>query len=153
MKVIIEIPINSNIKYEYHQGVLMVDRVLGMSYPGNYGYVQDTLALDGDELDVILLVPYPLHIGCRIECRAVGVMCMEDEEGVDHKLLAVPSIDPEYNGINDITDVSHEKLDAIRNFFEEYKKKDPTRWSRVEGIFDRHKALEILREAQERFQS
>ena len=94
MRVVVEIPIGSSIKYEYHQGTLMVDRVLSMPYPGNYGYIEDTLALDGDELDVILLVPYGLQIGCRVQCRAVGVLCMEDEEGEDHKLLAVPEADP-----------------------------------------------------------
>lgn len=153
MRVVVEIPIGSSIKYEYHQGTLMVDRVLSMPYPGNYGYIEDTLALDGDELDVILLVPYGLQIGCRVQCRAVGVLCMEDEEGEDHKLLAVPEADPASAAVRDIGDVPAERIQEIRHFFTEYKKNDPTRWSRVGAVHGAARAREILDEARERFRS
>ena len=153
VNVVIEIPIGSKIKYEYHQDTLVVDRVLSMEYPGNYGYVDKTLALDGDALDVILLVDYPLQIGCRVQCRVVGMLRMEDEEGIDHKLLAVPSIDPAFDAWNDIADIPEARVRAMTRFFAEYKLADSTRWSRVDGVVGAAEALEVLGEARQRFRS
>ena len=94
----IEIPLGCAVKYEYQDGQLMVDRVLSQPYPGNYGFVENTLADDGDELDAVVMVGYPLQTGCVVRCRPVGVVRMEDEEGVDHKVLMVPEQDPQCAG-------------------------------------------------------
>ena len=153
VNVIIEIPIGSKIKYEYHRETLVVDRVLSMAYPGNYGYVDKTLALDGDALDVVLLVAYPLHIGCRVQCRVVGMLRMEDEEGIDHKLLAVPSMDPAFDSVRDINDVPEDQVRELTRFFSEYKLSDSTRWSRVDGVVGVAEALVVLGEARQRFRS
>jgi len=102
VKAIIEVPLNSNIKYEIDKdsGAVEVDRVLysAMHYPANYGFVANTLSDDGDPADVLVLCDYPLQAGSYIKCRLVGVLMTEDESGGDEKLLAVPTekIDPTY---------------------------------------------------------
>ena len=108
INAVIEIPYGSNIKYEIDKesGALCVDRVLygAMFYPANYGFVPNTLADDGDPADVLVLNEYPLVAGSVIPCRLIGVLMMEDESGMDEKLLAVPvsKIDPRYEGIKGV---------------------------------------------------
>jgi inorganic pyrophosphatase len=94
--VIIEIPMNSDpVKYEVDKesGALFVDRFMGtaMHYPTNYGYVPQTIAGDGDPVDVLVMTPFPLPPGVVVPCRALGILLMEDEGGVDGKVLAVPT--------------------------------------------------------------
>jgi inorganic pyrophosphatase len=94
--VVIEIPMNSDpIKYEVDKesGAIFVDRFMttAMHYPTNYGYVPQTLSGDGDPVDVLVITPYPLHPGVVVTCRALGILKMEDEAGVDGKVLAVPT--------------------------------------------------------------
>src|SRR5690606_30050377 len=90
----IEIPAGSNIKYELDEetGRVMIDRLMPtmMSYPENYGLIEDTKAKDGDALDVLVFTSVPLAPNTFIKCRLIGMLEMEDEEGIDHKLLAVP---------------------------------------------------------------
>ena len=103
---LIEIPFNSFIKYEFDKenNIMRCDRILNTSmiYPGNYGYIPNTLAKDGDELDVLVLSNFPLHPGTVIESKIIGVLMMEDEKGIDEKIIAVPSqnIDPDSKYIN-----------------------------------------------------
>jgi len=138
---VIEIPKGGCLKYEIRDdGTLELDRVLprGLSYPSNYGFIPDTLACDGDALDVLLLSDYPLHIGCHVECRPIGVLIMSDEKGLDEKIIAVPShgVDESYDSIESIHDVSARTLKEIKMFFELYKTIDSDRWTRVEGFED-----------------
>src|SRR3954449_7364474 len=93
--VIIEIPMNADpIKYEVDKdtGAIFVDRFMGtaMHYPCNYGYIPQTVADDGDPVDVLVITPYPLISGVVVTCRPIGILKMEDEAGGDSKLLAVP---------------------------------------------------------------
>src|SRR6187399_3510578 len=94
--VIVEIPMNANpIKYEVDKatGALFVDRFVStaMHYPANYGYVPQTLSGDGDPVDVLVIAPYPLIPGVVVTCRPLGILMMEDEAGMDGKVLAVPT--------------------------------------------------------------
>ena len=153
LNAVIEIPYGSNIKYEIDKdsGAVVVDRVLysAMFYPANYGFIPSTLADDGDPADVLVLNEYPLQAGSVIPCRLIGVLVMEDESGMDEKLLAVPvsKIDPRYEDIKSIDDLPKATLDKIKNFFETYKMLEPNKWVKVKGFEDAKKAQDILDKA------
>ncbi len=157
VKAIIEIPNGSNIKYEVEKesGALVLDRVMhsAMYYPANYGFVNKTLSQDGDPADIMVLTEYPMQPGCVVNCRLVGVLVMEDESGIDEKLLAVPTskIDPTYNEIQDIDDLPKHTLDKIKNFFETYKMLEPGKWVKVQGYKNKEAAAKILQDAIENY--
>ena len=138
--VVIEIPANSSpVKYEIdkHADALFVDRFMAspMFYPANYGYINNTLADDGDALDVLVLTPYPVVPGSVIRCRPVGVLNMTDEAGEDAKLLAVPheKLTQAYNDVQDITDLPEMLRNQIKEFFENYKNLEKGKWVKVES--------------------
>ena len=137
IEVMIEIPAGSRNKYEYdhEQHVMKLDRRLfaAMVYPADYGFVPDTLALDGDPLDVLVLLEDPTFPGCWVEVRAVGVFWMEDEKGPDAKVLCVPSHDPRWNDVRDVTDVAESLRDEIAHFFDFYKTIEPGKTSTTRG--------------------
>ena len=153
INAVIEIPYGSNIKYEIDKesGAVCVDRVMysAMFYPANYGFVPNTLADDGDPADILVLNEYPLQAGSVIPCRLIGVLVMEDESGMDEKLLAVPvsKIDPRYENIKSLSDLPRITLDRIKNFFETYKALEPGKWVKVKDYADAKKAEEILKKA------
>jgi inorganic pyrophosphatase len=153
VKAIIEVPLNSAIKYEIDKdsGAVEVDRVLysAMHYPANYGFVANTLSDDGDPADILVLCDYPLQAGSYIKCRLVGVLMTEDESGGDEKLIAVPTekIDPTYKNIQDLGDVPEHTLNRIKNFFETYKMLEPNKWVKVAGFQDKAAATTILEKA------
>ncbi|MGR6870903.1 inorganic diphosphatase [Pseudomonas sp. HK3] len=150
--VAIEIPANSSpIKYEIDKdmgGALLVDRFMAtpMFYPANYGFINDTLADDGDALDVLVITPYPVQAGSVIRCRPVGVLNMTDEAGGDAKLLAVPhtKITKMYDDIHDINDVPKLLRDQIAHFFENYKDLEEGKWVKVEGWGDAAEAKKAI---------
>ncbi|AJC92298.1 inorganic pyrophosphatase [Campylobacter subantarcticus LMG 24377] len=150
LNAVIEIPYGSNIKYELDKesGAIMVDRVMysAMFYPANYGFIPNTLADDGDPIDVLVLNEYPIQAGAAIPCRLIGVLLMEDESGMDEKLLAVPvsKIDPRYDSIKSLDDLPKASLDKIKNFFETYKMLEPNKWVKVKEFAGIEKASEIL---------
>ena len=138
--VIIEIPMNADpIKYEVDKetGAIFVDRFMStaMHYPTNYGYVPKTIAGDGDPVDVLVITPVPLPPGVGVPCRALGILKMEDEGGVDGKVLAVPTekILPLYSQWKSLEDLNPVRLKAIEHFFEHYKDLDPGKWVKVLG--------------------
>ncbi|EAI4441648.1 TPA: inorganic diphosphatase [Campylobacter lari] len=151
LNAVIEIPYGSNIKYELDKesGAIMVDRVMysAMFYPANYGFIPNTLADDGDPIDVLVLNEYPIQAGAVIPCRLIGVLLMEDESGMDEKLLAVPvsKIDPRYDNIKCLDDLPKASLDKIKNFFETYKMLEPNKWVKVKEFAGIEKASEILK--------
>jgi len=153
VKAVIEIPYGSNIKYEIEKesGAVVVDRVMysAMFYPANYGFVPNTLANDGDPADILVLTEYPLAPGSVINCRLIGVLIMEDEAGMDEKLLAVPTskIDPSFDGIQSIEDLPKPTLAKIKNFFETYKMLEPNKWVKVKDYAGKDEAQRILEEA------
>ena len=138
--VVIEIPANADpIKYEIDKdtGALFVDRFMStaMFYPCNYGYINHTLSLDGDPVDVLVPTPYPLQPGSVIRCRPVGVLKMTDEAGEDAKLVAVPhtKLSKEYDHIKDVNDLPELLKAQIAHFFEHYKDLEKGKWVKVEG--------------------
>jgi inorganic pyrophosphatase len=139
VNVVIEIPMGSNIKYEYdeEEDIVKVDRVLytSMMYPFNYGFVPGTLEEDGDPIDVLVITSYPIMPGTAIEARPVGILYMRDEEGEDAKIIAVPKdkIDPSYSNIRDIIDLPEAVKNKIVHFFEHYKELEPGKWVKVSG--------------------
>ena len=153
VRAIIEVPYGSNVKYELDKesGAVEVDRVLysAMFYPANYGFVANTLSDDGDPADILVVSEYALQPASYIKCRLIGVLIMEDEKGIDEKLIAVPSdkIDPRYKNIQDIEDLPELTLDRIKNFFETYKILEPNKWVKVTGFKGKKEAQEILQKA------
>ena len=138
--VVIEIPANADpIKYEVDKesGALFVDRFMStaMFYPCNYGYINHTLSLDGDPVDVLVPTPYPLEPGSVIRCRPVGVLKMTDESGEDAKLVAVPhtKLSKEYDHIKDVNDLPDLLKAQITHFFEHYKDLEAGKWVKVDG--------------------
>ena len=137
---VIEIPANSSpVKYEIdkHIDALFVDRFMAspMFYPANYGYINNTLADDGDALDVLIVTPNPVLPGSVIRCRPVGVLNMTDEAGEDAKLLAVPheKLTQAYNDVQDITDLPEILRNQIKEFFENYKNLEKGKWVKVKS--------------------
>lgn len=127
--VVIEIPKGQRNKYEmdHKSGRIRLDRMLFTStrYPADYGFIEDTLAEDGDPLDALVLLEEPTFPGCLISCRAIGMFRMRDEKGKDDKVLCVPATDPRIAHLKDITDVSEFDLLEIQHFFEVYKALEP----------------------------
>lgn len=155
--VTVEIPKGSRNKYEmdHETGRIRLDRTLftATQYPADYGFVPDTLALDGDPLDVLVLLEDPTFPGCWVEVRAVGVFWMEDEKGPDAKILCVPAHDPTYDGVDDITSLPQRLLDEIEHFFDVYKMLEPEKNSTTRGYEGRDAAYAEIEESRLRFQS
>jgi inorganic pyrophosphatase len=127
--VLIEIPKGSRNKYEvdHETGRIRLDRMLFTSteYPSDYGYIEGTLADDGDPLDALVLLDEPTFPGCIIRCRAIGMFRMIDEKGSDDKVLCVVATDPRVHHLADISDVNEFELLEIKHFFEVYKALEP----------------------------
>jgi inorganic pyrophosphatase len=134
--VIIEIPKGQRNKYEmdHRTGRIRLDRMLFTStrYPSDYGFIEDTLADDGDPLDALVLLEEPTFPGCIIHCRAIGMFRMRDEKGSDDKVLCVAATDPRMLHYQDIDDVSAYDQLEIQHFFEVYKELEPGKM--VEGF-------------------
>ncbi|MBP1488336.1 MULTISPECIES: inorganic diphosphatase [Acinetobacter calcoaceticus/baumannii complex] len=148
---IIEIPQNIDpVKYEMNKefDTVFIDRFLttSMFYPANYGYIPHTLSEDGDPLDVLVISPYPVAIGSVIRSRPVGVMYMEDEHGIDAKIIAVPheKLSKLYDHILDINDVDQLTLNRIQHFFEHYKDLEEGKWVKLQGWGDVDKARQEI---------
>ena len=152
--VFVEIPSGSRNKYEWDPalGGIVLDRRLftAMTYPADYGYVEGTLAEDGDALDALVLVSDPTFPGCRIRVRTIGVFHMSDEKGPDEKLLCVPHGDPAFERIVDIHDVQNELRDEIEHFFQRYKDLEPSKQTDTRGWGNRDEAAKILAAARAR---
>lgn len=138
--VVIEIPQHGEpIKYEVDKdsGAIFVDRFMStaMHYPCNYGYIPHTLSDDGDPVDVLVVTPIPLQIGVVVRCRPLAVLKMEDESGVDAKLLAVPvdKLTQVYRNVKSQADLPGILLQQIEHFFAHYKDLEPNKWVKVTG--------------------
>ena len=153
--VVIEIPKGQRNKYEmdHKTGRIRLDRMLFTStrYPADYGFIEDTLADDGDPLDALVLLEEPTFPGCQIRCRAIGMFRMRDEKGADDKVLCVPATDPRVAHLRDITDVSEFDRLEIQHFFEVYKDLEPGK--SVEGSHwsDRASAEAEVERSRKRF--
>ena len=157
VNVIIEVPVGGQpIKYEMDKeaGALIVDRFLytPMAYPGNYGFVPHTLSDDGDPIDVLVCNTRPLVPGCVINVRPIGVMLMEDNSGVDEKIIAVPShrLTRRWDKVVEYSDLPEITLQQIEHFFEHYKDLEPGKWVKIGGWQGRDVAGKLIVEAIER---
>jgi inorganic pyrophosphatase len=152
--VIIEIPKGSRNKYEYDKEKKMIkfDRMLfsSMVYPCDYGFFPDTLALDGDPLDVLVLTWEPTFPGCLIDVHPIALFDMEDDMGRDEKILCVPESDPLWNHIESIDQVPPHLLKEIPHFFETYKHLEH-KHVKIIGWEGLETAVKVLQEAKSRY--
>lgn len=154
---IIEIPTGSCQKFEidYKHNRMRLDRILptSMYYPGNYGYVPNTLCEDGDALDILMPVDYPIQSGTVVKCRIIGVMLMEDEEGKDEKIIVMPSdkVDPRLAHIKSISDIDTTTKDKIEHFFNHYKDLNPGKFVKTYGYKGVTEAIKLYNESIKRY--
>jgi inorganic pyrophosphatase len=128
VNAIIEIPKGSKVKYELDKqsGLIKVDRVLHSSvvYPHNYGFLPRTLCMDGDPMDILVLMQEPVYPGCYLRAKPIGLLRMLDQGESDDKIIAVHMDDPEVNTYTDIKGLPEHRLKEIKRFFEDYKKNE-----------------------------
>src|SRR5438552_8929411 len=160
VNVIIEIPMHAEpIKYEVDKetGAVFVDRFMStaMHYPCNYGYIPNTLSGDGDPVDVPVLSPVPLITGVVVRCRPIGMLKMDDEAGVDAKILAVPvdKLSSLYRSIESPRDLPEITTRQIAHFFEHYKDLEPGKWVRVSSWVDAEEAKNEIVESVARYEA
>ena len=151
----IEIPKGSRVKYEYdhetHQ--LRVDRFIRtpVDYFFNYGFIPNTLSGDGDPLDVLVMCEGPILPGAFVNIRPICYMVMEDEKGIDEKLLAVAQNDAHYEHVKNIEDIPVHKLNEISQFFETYKSLEKEKWVKVGGWENKEKAFQLINNTHDKY--
>ncbi|RYG39476.1 inorganic diphosphatase [bacterium] len=145
---VIEIPRGSTNKYEVdpETGIIKLDRVLysPLFYPFDYGYIPQTLYVDGDPLDVLVLLSHPTFPGCLIEAAPIGVMFMTDDKGSDEKIIAVATKDPRYGYRRSFQQLNEHTLKEIEHFFRVYKELEE-KAVEIHGFGDRDVAIELIR--------
>lgn len=155
--VVIEIPKDSNIKYEVDEntGILLVDRKLytAMTYPFNYGFIPQTKEKDGDPIDALILSNDQYSPLSVVRSKPIGVLIMEDEEGKDSKIIAVPhkKIDTSYSKFDEIDQIDKETLDKIKHFFEHYKELEKDKFVKVIGWENKDQSEKIVLDGIKRF--
>jgi inorganic pyrophosphatase len=153
--VVVEIPSGSRNKYEFDRELdaIVLDRRLftSMAYPADYGFIDGTLAEDGDPLDALVLVADPTFPGCRIRVRPVGVFHMADEKGPDEKIVCVPLKDPGFTRVHDVHDIQPEFRAEIEHFFQVYKDLEQKQ-TETFGFGNRSDAERVIAAARERAQ-
>jgi inorganic pyrophosphatase len=154
LKVYIEIPEGSSVKYELDEetGELVVDRLMptSMTYPITYGLIQNTHGQDGDALDALVFISRSVQPGVVIKCKVIGLLEMEDEAGIDHKVLCVPAstkIDPVCGSWESLSDIPEAKKATIRHFFEHYKDLEPEKWVKLNNWQEADIAIKLVTES------
>lgn len=153
INVVIEIPEGSFIKYEMDKemGAIVVDRfaTTTMAFPANYGFVPQSHGEDGDPLDVLLITPVPVAPGVVVSSRVIGMLEMEDEAGIDTKIIALASkkADPFHAHINSIEDLSDIDKKKIKHYFDHYKDLEPNKWVKTKDFLGVDKALEAIKKS------
>lgn len=144
----IEIPAGSRNKYEYDPELkaIVLDRRLftSMTYPADYGFIEGTLAPDGDPLDALVLAGDPTFPGCRVRVRPIGVFGMVDEKGPDEKLMCVSIRDPQWLQVNDIEDLPASFRDEVEHFFQVYKDLEGGKHTETHGFAGRAEAEALI---------
>jgi inorganic pyrophosphatase len=160
INVIVEVPVGGEpIKYEMDKkaGTLVVDRFLytSMRYPGNYGFMPHTLSGDGDPLDVLIANQRGIVPGAIVAVRPIGVLRMQDEAGIDEKIIAVPvtRLTRRYEQVQDYTQLPEITIQQIEHFFEHYKDLEEFKWVKALGWGDVNEAKRIILESIERAKS
>lgn len=151
---IIEIPLKTKNKFEIDKKTkrIKLDRVLfsAMNYPAEYGYIENTLALDGDPLDILVISSEPTFPGCVVPARIIGYLSVIDNGYEDYKLISVVAVDPRYDDVKCLNDLSNFTLEEIKNFFQNYKTLQNITVN-VYDYQDASKALELIKECQKRY--
>lgn len=153
INVVIEIPKGSKVKYEVDKesGAVFVDRIVftPMVYPAAYGFIPNTLAADGDPIDMLVLIPEAVVPGCVIRSRPIGVLKMEDESGMDEKVICVPhdKIHPLYSKIHEVSELPEIIRQEIEHFFTHYKDLEKGKWVKIQGWDNQAKACELIETA------
>ncbi len=153
VNAVIEIPAGSFIKYEVDKEseTVMVDRFAytTMAFPANYGFIPHTYGDDGDPLDILVLTPYPLLPGVGIAVRTIGMLEMEDEAGVDTKIIAVASkkADPFHAHIESIDDIDEIVKKKIKHYFDHYKDLEPNKWVKTKDFLGKTQAIEAIKKS------
>lgn len=153
INVFVEIPQGSSIKYELDKdtGIVFVDRFAytAMFYPFNYGFIPQSKAEDGDPVDVLVISTYPVQSGTVIPARPIGFLEMEDEEGIDTKIIAVPTkkVDPFFAKVEDISDIDEVTKQKIQHFFNHYKELEPGKWVKTKRFLGKEKAIEVIKKS------
>ncbi len=154
VEVVVEIPFRSRNKYERDEetGKLKLNRVLysAMGYPTEYGIIENTLAGDGDPLDILVIATEPTYPGCIVPARVVGYLEMYDDGKEDYKVISVVDSDPRYNEIHELKDIPEFTLEEIKNFFENYKQLENTK-VKVGNYHSKEEALKIIKECKNRY--
>lgn len=154
-EAVIEIPKGSRNKYEvdHESGRVYLDRVLftPFVYPVDYGYFDNTLGGDGDPLDALVLLEHSVYPGVVVRVRPVAVLPMEDDGGIDEKVLCVPVKDPRWAHIQDVDDVPAQIKNELEHFFSHYKDLEPGKWVKVGKWAGKAEAERLIAEAQERY--
>lgn len=157
INVVVEIPKGSKNKYEYDEqnGCFILDRTLysALFFPFEYGFMPQTRSEDGDSLDVVLLATSPTFSGCVVKAVPVGVLLMEDEAGIDNKIVAVPKekLDPRFKDVKDIKDLPDHLKKEVQEFFETYKRLEPGKFVKIKGWQNKAKAKEIIETSVKRY--
>lgn len=153
LKVLIEIPEGSRVKYELDEETreMTIDRIMptAMAYPVTYGLIEGTHGEDGDALDALVFISEPVVPNVFIKCKLIGMLEMEDEEGIDHKLLVVPEstkIDPLCGTWDSVDDIPAAKKAQIKHFFEHYKDLEPEKWVKLKDWVQAKEAQKVLEE-------
>lgn len=153
INVVIEIPKGSKVKYEVDKesGAVFVDRIVftPMAYPAAYGFIPNTLAADGDPIDMLVLIPEAVVPGSVIRARPIGVLKMEDESGMDEKVICVPhdKIHPLYSKIHEVSELPEITRQEIEHFFTHYKDLEKGKWVKIQGWDNQAKACELIETA------
>lgn len=151
---IIEIPLNSKNKFEIDKArnAIKLDRVLysAMNYPAEYGYIENTLSDDGDPLDILVITNAPTFPGCIVPARILGYLKVIDNGDDDYKLIAVANVDPRFNEIQSLEDISKFRLDEIKNFFENYKKLQNI-VVEVQDYHSKEEAIQLLEKTRQKY--
>ena len=154
VEVFVEVPMGSRNKYEwdFERQAFALDRMLftAVRYPGDYGFIPDTLAMDGDHLDAICILGEPTFPGCTINARVLGMLDMSDDKGQDEKILTVADHDPRWKDLRFLNDVPPHLLNEIAHFFGIYKDLEQ-KLVEVRGWRPRQEALAVIDEAIERY--
>ena len=155
LNMVIEVVSGSRDKYEYNTNweAFVLDRIIPSSviFPVDYGFVPQTWYDDGDPLDIMVLSYEPLEVGCIVKVRVIGALIIEDEEGVDPKILSVLVNDARFEGYKEITDIHKHELIEIQEFFETYKRLEPHKWAKTKEWINAAEATKIVSYAIKKF--
>ena len=121
-----------------------------MGYPAEYGFLEDTLALDGDPLDILVIGTEPTYPGCIVPARVVGYLMVVDNGNEDYKLISVVDCDPRYDEVKELSDLSPFILDEIKNFFENYKTLQQIE-VKVGDYHNKEEALKLVEDCKRRY--